>query len=317
MPGRFIVSGLLSASLCQKSEERIIDVVADWNNQFSDDNSIITEISINHYRKSREPSARYRVLLMIEPSVTWPRNHKKSFSDYDLVIAAAPRSQNILSRPWFNKPINPPSEITDPKLRERKFTLIAADKFSWVRGELYSMRRSFAARHSDLIEVFGDAWDKGFWHRIRTLLGELILVIRSGFFPGFSGFMNYLLQRVSALGVVKTKQEAYNRNAFALVIENSMELRTEKLYDAIEACTIPVYVGPEVDDGIPRSLYIQSDPNESAVIAAMERVLEVDIEKWKKTRETWMASPSYQQSDSQRFQQVLWEISSQFENAET
>jgi enamine deaminase RidA (YjgF/YER057c/UK114 family) len=100
------------------------------------------------------------------------------------------------------------------------------------------------------------------------------------------------------------------------VIENSLELRTEKLYDAIESCSIPVYVGPDVEDGIPRGLYMQAEPTLSKVLAAMESAMHIDIEQWKTARDNWMKTESYLNSDTERFNQLLRELSDHFEIAE-
>jgi hypothetical protein len=316
VPCFFSVTGLTSASLCQKSKEKITDLIDNWNSQVGDETQNEIEISINHYRQLKKKAARFRVLLIIEPTVTWPKNRKKNMRHYDLVVAAAPSSQNLLTRPWFNRPVETFTETSDPALRKRKFTIVAADKYSLVSGELYSLRRLVAIRKSELIEVYGDGWERGAHERLRTLLGELLLVISSGRIPKFSGLINFLFQKVASQGVVATKQEAYNRNAFALVIENSMELRTEKLYDAIESCSIPVYVGPDVEDGIPRGLYIQAEPTLSKVLAAMESAMHVDIEQWKTARDNWMKTESYLNSDTERFNQLLRELSDHFEIAE-
>jgi hypothetical protein len=309
----FIATGLTSATLCQKSSKKIVDEVAQWNSQVNGQNPLQIEIAINHYSKKATKGANFRVLLLIEPSITWPKNSSKNFSHYDMVVAAGSFSNMVTPYPWFNRPDANASQTRGSSERKKRFTAIAADKYSWVPGELYSLRRRIARKFPDFVDLYGPGWNKGFLRRLKTTLGELAIILWSGRLPKLSGFISYLFLRVSSSGTIETKQEAYERNVFALVVENSLELRTEKLYDAVESGAIPVYVGPEVQDDIPADLYVLAEPTEAGIILAMRKALDMDVESWKASRKSWMASRSYLDSESERFRQMLLEISKKFE----
>jgi len=65
----------------------------------------------------------------------------------------------------------------------------------------------------------------------------------------------------------KTKIETIARHRFCLALENSIELDyvTEKIYDAFEAGTVPIYLGaPNVDEFVPANSYIDAGAFRSA-----------------------------------------------------
>ena len=81
----------------------------------------------------------------------------------------------------------------------------------------------------------------------------------------------------------------------ALVIENSFELVTEKIFDAWLAGCIPVYVGPDLSDlGVPDELYLRALPNWVSVSESIEIALEVDHDKHLTQLRKWIKdSPDF------------------------
>ena len=86
----------------------------------------------------------------------------------------------------------------------------------------------------------------------------------------------------------------------ALVIENSINYVSEKIFDAFLAGCIPVYVGPELDQyEIPKNLYIQAKPNYESVITAMSKAQEINFNKWINDLENWLRSDSCKENWSE------------------
>jgi hypothetical protein len=68
------------------------------------------------------------------------------------------------------------------------------------------------------------------------------------------------------------------RYEVAVVIENEPTYVSEKLFDALSAGCIPVYVGPPLGDyRIPQHLAVQVPPDASAILGAVEELLRSNL----------------------------------------
>lgn len=297
-------SGLSSGTLCQKSSLTFAEAISRWTARHPERKELPKiELAINHYSNCGQ--ANFRALLLTEGSPTWPSNKRSVFRNYDFVFASTSSDPGVICVPWFNKPdIEGPSAI-GALSRAPRFTVLAADKASTVFGELYSLRRKVIRRNLCQIDLFGALWDANFSRRLKVIVGELISSIRASARFDVSGIFSYLFIRIASQGTVEHKSQALGLNKFSLVIENNLEIRTEKLYDAIEGGTVPVYVGPDCHDGIPEDLFIKSEPNMAAIELAMRRVLEIDLVAWGHRRDEWLKSESYLASDEARFGSFL------------
>ena len=77
----------------------------------------------------------------------------------------------------------------------------------------------------------------------------------------------------------KTKIETIARHMFCLALENSVEpdYVTEKIYDAFEAGTVPIYLGaPNVDEFVPANSYIDASafPDTKDLAAYLKHLIE-------------------------------------------
>jgi hypothetical protein len=94
------------------------------------------------------------------------------------------------------------------------------------------------------------------------------------------------------MGSVSDKNSAMANYKVALVVENSSEFLTEKLFDAWFAGCIPVYVGPPVEAfGIPRSLVIQvTEPTVREVKNCIDLALATDREVFLANLKAYLSS---------------------------
>lgn len=315
LPAPILLSGLVNGTLCQKTALTFAQVVDEWNAQLPiglDKQAI--HLSVNHYPSKPPGSAGAGHLLMVEPRVTWPKHSANLQSIYRSVYAANSESESVLCKSWFNEPL-PEGEIPRilPTALPELFTIIAANKMSAVPGELYSLRRRVAEYAKDLTVIYGAGWDSSFIARLKVALAEFAIALafsRSASLKSFKFFFkgnwpNYL-------GLAESKTVAYSKSKFALVIENSMELRTEKLFDAIEAGAFPVYVGPRCDDGIPETLFIHAEPTLEGIIEAMIAARQINFDDWWVRRLGWIDSPAHKTSSKERFIQFLKELSGNY-----
>lgn len=305
-PVVFKLTGLESATTCQKSNKLVSAVVEDWNNsQRTSAEPINVELSINHYSRSLARSAIRRVMLLFEPSVTWPQNSVGNFRFYDFVYAANSNLGNAKEVAWFNTPSEAEHFGHVVANRADKFTVIAADKLSLIKGELYSLRRGVISELAREIEVFGPGWEASLFQRLKKLVGEVLISISNRRLISMAGVRAFLFEKIESRGIVNHKYEAYSRNSYALVIENSMELRTEKLYDAIEMGAIPVYVGPDCSDGIPKELFVHAGPTLDEIKSALALARKIDKLAWQETRQKWIDSDDFKRSDETRMKAFL------------
>ena len=92
------------------------------------------------------------------------------------------------------------------------------------------------------------------------------------------------------LGAPGDKRKALENYRISLVIENSTEFLTEKLFDSFFAGCIPVYVGPNIKQfGIPSSLVVTASTNIPSIREAIRRAQSMDYSAWYEELEIWLS----------------------------
>lgn len=233
---------------------------------------------IEHH--SLEP--RRCILIRQEPHVVCPANYSAATISLfgKIVDVGRLRPESTLSIPC---PQVWPETLPDPRsMQGRNIStpvLMNANKMSFIRGELYSLRREII--HRQAVDLYGPRWDSKGLSRIKTLGGELAICLRSFRAPTTKSLAKWFRRHPRYLGLAADKIDVYSRYKVVLAIENSREYMSEKLLDAIFAGCIPVYVGPPLDNfGIPESLVVQSEPNPGAIASAIDVAKAMDYPLW-------------------------------------
>ncbi|MDA9854028.1 hypothetical protein N9C21_00160 [Aquiluna sp.] len=178
--------------------------------------------------------------------------------------------------------------------RREKAVIVNGNKFSWVRGELYSLRRILLFQEKG-IDVFGSGWRESRLSLIRSQAVEILRATVSPERVSFGG-RHALASFENSRGPCEDKVSTIAQYKVNLVIENSTELVTEKLIDAWMAGCIPVYVGPNLDPhGIPESTYIKASPSLEDLQTALEIALGTDQVVFYKKVSDWLASREFQE----------------------
>ena len=218
------------------------------------------------------------VLIASEPKVVIPANYsKKTVANFDRIIEIGrPKSNPLL--PWpqhqFSNPVN------SPRPNSAKAILIQSRKYSFVKGQLYGLRVELAAKDSR-VHVVGYAWDESVIRTVGRLVIELGRAISAGASIDLRTFVTAFQKPINNLGPVDSKIVAMNNFKVAVVIENSQEYMSEKLFDALVGGCIPVYVGPDLADfDIPSGLYVKADATLESVRLAISKALNLDYGKW-------------------------------------
>ena len=191
---------------------------------------------------------------------------------------------------WFGRGLEFKNSVPTPIFFPERYPLEAnkrrdepvfvnANKQSATKGELYSLRRGVLKQNSH-IAVFGSGWRDRRLSRIVMFCKEVLRAMAN---PAT------LRPSVSALfvrppnygGTVSDKLSIMSNHKVAVVIENSLEYVTEKLFDAWFAGCIPVYVGPELTQfGFPAELCVPAAPSVEAVSAAIKKAQELDYDDY-------------------------------------
>jgi hypothetical protein len=181
---------------------------------------------------------------------------------------------------------------------------------SFVKGELYTLRRITAQKSSE-IDVWGFDWDMPWFRRATKAFEELLIPLKHGFGIKPSAIKGWFKTPLSLKGTSEDKLSTLASYKYSLVIENSIEYMSEKLFDSLFAGTFPVYVGPNpVDFGIPEMFAIHAKPDIDSIMRAIEQARKVDLDLWRASVLDWLKSDGVEQAWSWPFvvQQIIDKI---------
>jgi len=243
-------------------------------------------ISINHsnqaYREFQKSGKKKNqaILIRSEPYVVFPAQYKQRIlNKYGLVITLGNKEKSDGSFYYIQNPYsylpNPNSqmarglnvkEILDSRRFNELFefdnwhkrgiilSLIASNKVSCVRNSNYGLRRDLAVAFSkDFLNIYGELWNSN----IRKKLKHRVAVIVHGIFnltaPNLvSIYGSFFRKYKNYVGPIDDKHVIVRQSKFSLVIENSNEYISEKIFDALINGSIPIYIGPELEkNGVP------------------------------------------------------------------
>lgn len=222
-------------------------------------------------------------LIRMEPSVVLPANFSKTRNRQfgKILTLGGQFSKHSGSLGW---PLVWPNrkkiyEIGSSN-RSEKVVLINGNKISLIKGELYSLRRKSIKSITNL-DLFGTSWDSSKYSRLKILIRNFIFALISFRLPRFSGVKLWFQSYPESKGEVDNKLTTLSSYKYALVIENSAEYMSEKLFDAFFAGCIPIYVGPNVENyGIPKNIVVQAEPNLKSIEQALETAKEMNFENF-------------------------------------
>lgn len=234
-----------------------------------------SNVYMSEAKKNRIPISK-RVLVIWEPYIAISKNYsKKVLSQYGKVYAPSPIWASRVLGESFAWPQDAIVEIEDFEkwsLRESKFVVIQGNKFSAVSGELYSLRRKVFAKLGSHIHLFGKDWNQGllkdFWLWTKSALRSFPCRISLRSLFGVGKFQK------SFQGMTGNKAETLTRYKFAIVIENSPDFVSEKLFDCISAGCLVLYVGPNLEKfNLPSSNFFLYDASVEEVKKAAFKIL--------------------------------------------
>lgn len=216
-------------------------------------------------RLAKKDKLALRIAILMEPPVVLPSNaNPENFKDFDLVFELGRLPEDVpeghVAFPWPQEiEISPGFHNSN---RKKELAIVCGNKFSFLPGELYSLRRKLIIGLDKKIDLYGTGWTE---KRIATLIkvakSAVFAIIKGRFSP--SAASTLMLQTPKNFrGQPKDKLLTLQDYQSSLVIENWKNYYTEKLFDALKAGCLPIYVGPPLERiGIPEGYAIQAPSN--------------------------------------------------------
>jgi hypothetical protein len=257
-----------------------------------------------HHIKSLAPGVRM-ALVRNEPKVVRPQNFRNTYLKHmDLILDLGRPIDSVRLRTNWPQNWNLTrlkASVMRDHARLDRFVLMNANKLSFVSGELYSLRRKLVSRQGGL-ETWGPDWDASIAQKLTKAIKELVISIRHTGAFSITAAESWLNVPKVYKGVSLDKIETLSQYRYSVVIENSMEFMTEKLFDCLFSGTLPVYVGPSLESfGIPKFIAIQADPDFESVAKAMHLAKKVDLIRWREHSLEWLNSKGIEEKWSSEY----------------
>jgi hypothetical protein len=279
--------------------------------EFSERRNPFGFVAVDYEKKSLREAKKLGLLedksclIRMEPFVVCPSNAIDSDRSFGLII-------NVGRDPLVNKHASPWPQnwdltyLNSISINEKlgcgeNIVLINGNKYSSISGELYSLRRK-CAHGINALDVYGTNWNRGLLFNLKFLLGEGFIGLKAGHFPSRKS-VAFLFKRIpNWKGSPKNKLQTMSRYKLSLVIENSEEFLSEKLFDSFFSGCVPIYVGPDVSHfGIPPELVIQVSPELESIVTGIQRAKSLDYESWLIDLKTWLNDPKTEQKWSANY----------------
>ena len=234
------------------------------------------------------------ILIRLEPMAVLPIQYTKKVEEvFDLIISPGRKitpTQNLEFIGWpyrFNfNPSKPNIEKIGVEsivnqsvhdglfdynqwaLRDNALVLIAANKVSPTSNSNYRIRRRIArSMNKSELNVYGDLWNDTklqlIAHRVRIFL----FALRTGYIPNIlEVYGSFFTKYPNFIGKPFNKHDINKKYKYSLVIENSTNYCSEKLFDAMINGSIPIYIGPKNNEiNLPDNLYLSCNGSISEI----------------------------------------------------
>lgn len=218
-------------------------------------------------------------LILWEPFQSKPQIYRQKFlNHFNFIFSPSPEWISGKNTQIFNWPqgtdVTPVQTFNDWRIRKNKVVCVNANKFSIIKGELYSLRRKILSNPiiAKEIDLFGRNWGRSYLWSFFQIIKSLIKSNPTAISCQGIKLLNPNLQ--SYRGSIPSKPEVISNYRVSLVIENSSNYLSEKLFDALASQTIAIYVGIDLTNvGLNKDIAIQLDHNIDIIIEEISRII--------------------------------------------
>jgi hypothetical protein len=231
-----------------------------------------------------------RILLRFEPRVVWPKNYDASLLSkfgriFDVGRSPAPEIESEFWPQFWDQPIDIAS---GSQSRLDRIVLINSNKVSCNKGELYSLRKK-AVNRIESADLFGVGWDDPIARNFVNWLKAMNFTLSHRHIPVLTTAFTFFRFPKNYHGQLEDKISKLKEYKYSLVIENSTEVVTEKVFDSFVAGTFPIYVGPDLTKlGVPPNLFISAEPNLPSIENSILEARKINLEAWRIDLQEWM-----------------------------
>ncbi len=206
-----------------------------------------------------------RELVLWEPETVIPDQYKTSvWNKYGKIICFREDLEKKFHFPKVNWPQGQKVRAEVPPFNERKMiTLINANKYSYVKGELYSLRRDvirfFEKKNDANFDLYGRDWERNIFYNPKILAHYGLMALKTGAVLTYfkDVITSCFVSWPSYKGEIPDKYKILDQYKFTICIENEATYITEKIFDSLSSGSIPIYKGPvEIKNLVPKDCYI-------------------------------------------------------------
>jgi hypothetical protein len=222
-----------------------------------------------------------RMLLVIEPKAVNPSQYRKKIRNEYAVCIVGSRRHHITDHELFINHAYLPaamtlvSEMSSPRIGRIGIGILNENKYSFVRGNQYKIRVKAIgelAKAHHLVTVGGKNWNRSkAWQFLRQLEHAYACIKMGGDFEIGNFHWSPRSKYVDYVGRVDSEVGFLSKFEFALVIENDPDYVSEKLFNAIRAQAIPIFIGPPLAEfGLPPEIAIEVSGGKGSVLKAIK-----------------------------------------------
>jgi hypothetical protein len=245
-------------------------------------------IANSHSKKSIRECEKYgvakenRILILWEPKEVNAKLYKPStLSDYGHIFSPSSEWLTGSNVHNFNWPQGKATQRiqTDREWlkRKHKFVFIGSNKYSVSKGELYSLRRIVLKNHKTekFIDLFGQFWNSNIFYDTRCVLSSLVKVNYKNY--SFKSIRMFARKYDNYQGITNNKKSTLNNYKFAIVIENSKNYISEKLFESLDSQCIVLYIGANLNKKLHNDRAIQSNADLFSISKEVVRMSSLSV----------------------------------------
>ena len=252
--------------------------------------------SDRHLLEERKKLGKFSVLFRSEPRCVLPEAYKEEIENlYDTIISFGKPTSVERSSHWPQYWLK--EEVFEKSVdhRSKRIAMINANKLNLSKFEMYTLRRMCAVE-IDSIDLYGESWNLSVTSKLKTLIIEILKdPIRH--LSSMRIHIRYWFKNWPETIAPSSKQEILRTYKYTLVIENDRAYMSEKLFDALVAGCIPIYVGPAVANyGIPGDLVIEVEPSVTSVASGIEAAKRIDFTAFQERLHSWLSLETTEQN---------------------
>jgi hypothetical protein len=237
--------------------------------------------ALREARKNGIPKSRM-ALVIWEPPVVSRRLHSEIFQNKFGVVAAPNRNwiknENPILFLWPQNDFKVKAISAKAwETREKRIVLIQANKISFHPQEQYTLRRLVIfGSHKSIIDVYGGGWSADFSLLVRTIVAAFI---KHPTYQIVRHLKHIGVRSQSTKGTVTDKELISSKYQIALVIENSPDYMSEKLFEALNAQNLVLYVSNFSEFPINPYGLLNLSPELSLIEEAISVVINLSVEE--------------------------------------